>query len=337
MNKLNALRDHVDELDLEISLLLEKRQNTVDLIGKIKQQEEISVTDVAREADVLQKVEEAVQHPLLKESIGSIYKMIMDNSKIAQRLFSQPTCPFSRIGVVGLGLMGGSIFKALKLKNPSQTIFSSEKVEDLVSGCDLIILATPISTIEALSLRIAACQTPVIVIDIASVKGRVVDCFERLSQNGIEFVGTHPMSGTEKRGFANSQATMFVGNPWVVTPHKNNTEGTLERVEAFIRYLGSDPVVLDAAVHDSQAALISHVPGLLARSFLAFVRASDPESLTISGPGFRSFTRLAHDNGEMMAEMIATNRKNIQNLLKQWRHYEAHQAVSNGLDPVDDT
>ncbi len=237
--------------------------------------------------------------------------------------------------------MGGSICKAIKTKDPSIEIgtlmHESEDdslaqeggwvdhvyptMGDLLKNSELIILASPISTVIPLAEKIklhSANLEKLIVIDIASVKGDIVDAFEKLSCQNVEYLSTHPMAGKENRGFTHSQATLFVNRRWVIVPHKGNSLSGIKRIEEWIHFLGSNPISLDAKVHDHQAALISHIPSMLSKFYFDFVNSVDPESLTISGPGFQSFTRLAHANPEMRKEIAKYNQEAIHEYFEQW-------------------
>jgi prephenate dehydrogenase len=341
MNEIKNLRQQLDALDFEICSLLSQRMNVVDAIGDIKRDRQLNLKDQRREEMVLKHVEAVVQHPVLKESIANIYKVIMDESKIAQRFLRCSSFPFSKIGVIGLGLIGGSICKAIKVKKASATIgtlasaspdnilaFQERWVDkeyaslkELMLNCELLILAAPLSAILPLAEEIGSQRDGIeklVVIDVGSVKKEIVHAFESLSDEHLEFVGTHPMSGKETSGFANSQATLFVSHPWVIVPHLRNNPGTISAIIDFIQFLGAEPMGLDASKHDRRAALISHLPGMLSQAFLDFASSKDEEALQMAGPGFKSFTRLAHSNPEMRKQINESNKNEIQHYLREW-------------------
>jgi len=341
MDKLKKLRDRIDWLDSQIATLLDERMRAADQIGKIKRTCHHHVTDLLREDSVLNQVESIIRHPILKANISNIYGEIMQESRTAQNFFRYPNQPFRRIGIIGVGLMGGSICKGIKTKDSSIQIgalthaseddFLAQQggwidqtystIEDLIQNSDLIIFASPISTIIPLAEEIKLKTTSrLIVIDIASVKEEIVEAFEKLSCENMEYISTHPMAGKEKRGFVNSQATLFANRPWIIVPHKKNSSSGIESIKELIRFLGSEPICLEAKVHDQQAALVSHLPSILAKSYFDFVRSMDPESLKIAGPGFQAFTRLANDNNEMREEISKSN-QHIQGFLKKWLKY----------------
>src|SRR5579871_207399 len=151
----------------------------------------------------------------------------------------------NRISIIGLGLMGGSIAKALKKRTPHCQIASLQgdwndlqlakqngvidtlfkNWEELIAWSDWVILATPMSTLCKLADEIGKrCpkEKKLLVIDIGSVKNAVVPTFERLTKDGIEFLSTHPMAGKETWGFAHSDPDLFNGRPWIICPHVNN-------------------------------------------------------------------------------------------------------------------
>ena len=177
MDQLKKLRDRIDWLDSQIASLLNERMRASDQMGEIKRANHTDIADPSREKSVLHQVETMVQHPVLKADIVNIYKEIMSESKIAQQFLQHLSQPFRRIGIIGLGLMGGSIIKALKAKDPSVHIgctdyaskdaelaemsglidHKSKTLPDLVRDSELIILAVPISAVIPLAKEIRAC------------------------------------------------------------------------------------------------------------------------------------------------------------------------------------
>lgn len=239
-----------------------------------------------------------------------------------------------KCSILGLGLMGGSLVKALKEKgfylstvkregeNYSLIDKAYDSLGDMLKETDIVFLATPLSVIFPLAKEIASLakdsDRSLVVIDIGSVKTQIAELFRSLSSEKVEFVATHPMAGLEKSGYEHSMASLFVDAPWVITPHDKNQESTLEQVENLIRLLGARPLRLTPSEHDEQAALVSHLPYLISVSLLNFVKKKDPASLKIAGPGFKSMTRLAADNPDLRAEIGKYNQERIQRLLKDW-------------------
>lgn len=347
MHRLTRLRARIDWIDNQIAALLNERMLAVDQIGKIKKHTQQDIFDSSRESNILQHLESVVQHPVLKADIAHIYKEILQESKTAQKFFNHLQQPFSRIGIIGIGLIGGSICKGIKAKDssieintlvykPPREIIAAgdseiahaggwvdhiyDTLEDLVQNSELIILASPISTIIPYAEKIkhhAKGTKKLVVMDVASIKGEIADKFEKLSDGNVDFVGTHPMAGKEIGGFANAQPTLFVDRSWIMVPN-HTAPDVLAKIQELVLFLGAEPIHLDATTHDQQAALVSHLPSILSKAYFDFVSSIAPDSLQISGPGFQSFTRLAHDNDEMRAEISQYNHQYIKDYLDQW-------------------
>lgn len=230
-----------------------------------------------------------------------------------------------KIGVVGLGLIGGSIFKALcalrcnvyatsksistmvSAKKYSPNVFQS--VHDL-KHCDVIFVCTPMNkTIEILDKLDRILPPTTIVADVCSLKG-----FLSNKKYSYKFIPTHPMAGTESDGFDNAFESLFQGAKWVLTPPENIEDKDIETVTDIIKVLGSTPVIADAIEHDEAVALISHMPMLISQALFKTAQGNDL-ALKLASSGFRDMTRLAISNEEMANDMINLNSENIQNAL----------------------
>ncbi len=339
MDMLQAIRHHLDVIDTQIAALLRERIKVCKDIGNVKKASLLSIQDPAREKQVIDHVQEIAGHPLFQECMEEIYHAIFGASKKVQHFLSSETLSFRRIGIVGLGLMGGSLCKGLKTKDPSiqisSLIYPSEDyayaveqgwidqeyhtIQELAAASELLILATPISTICGLARQVASCQTSLIVLDLASVKQAITETFEALTNEKVDYVSSHPMAGREIQGCHASQALLFADQPWIMSAHAKNRVESLEKIEELIRFLGAHPVSLQAKDHDRKAALVSHVPGILSEAFFCFVRTVDKEACKIAGPSFASFTRMARDNPELRKEIVENNREIIWEFLTQWK------------------
>lgn len=216
-----------------------------------------------------------------------------------------------KIGVVGLGLIGGSIFKELSAKNydiaavsNSQTGKNICKTYEVLKDCDLVFVCTPMNkTLAVLAELENYLSSKTTVADVCSLKQFV--CQKEYSYN---FVPTHPMAGTEKQGFENSFEGLFNGAKWVICKNK---EKAGEELLKIIDVLGAKPVFTSAREHDEAVALISHMPMVISQAI--FKTASDNKlALEIAASGFRDMTRLAMSNTEMADDMVQMNSDNIQ-------------------------
>ncbi len=351
---LQQLRNQLDTVDSQIVKLIEERFQITDEVAVYKDIHGIPLTDRKRELELLETIRNKIQHPVLKEHISELYEKIFVLNKTA-RLFKQHKyLPFTKIGVIGMGFIGGSIVKGLKMKNPELEIYTVERdsddirlalsqkylsttvasMQELVDTVELIILASPIDTVVPLANQIVQCTSKnnLLVIDIASVKEHIVTEFENLSGETIEFLGTHPMAGSEKMGFEHAEGMVFVKKPWAITAHQNNTEESVRKIDQLIHYLGSSVVKVSATEHDEQVAGISHIVFLLSCYLYAFIEATQPKSLQLAGSGFESLTRLASGSPQMHTDIIIKNYDNIAVSLVAFMEFiKQHQLEKDSL------
>lgn len=223
-----------------------------------------------------------------------------------------------KIGIIGLGLIGGSLFKDLKALgydviavSKSQDGDSIYKNYDVLKDRDIVFVCSPINkTLEILDKLEQILRPETVVTDVCSLKE-----FVCTKKRPYKFVPSHPMAGTEHKGFENSFEGLFKGAKWVVTPVFGESE-TLIKV---IKQVGAIPVITTPQKHDEAAAMISHMPMVLAQAL--FLAASEnPLALEIASSGFRDMTRLALSNEEMACDMVSMNSKNIENsILKLYK------------------
>lgn len=230
-----------------------------------------------------------------------------------------------KIGIIGLGLIGGSIFKALcalkcdvyatsksnlTLKKAKQyTKKVSDSLDSLVN-CDVIFVCTPMNkTLEILDKLEEIIPKEMIVVDTCSLKKFVTE-----KKYSYKLVPSHPMAGTEHSGFDSSFEALFQGAKWVITPIKNTKKKDINKVKDIIEVLGAKPILTTAEEHDEAVALISHMPMLIAQSLFKNV-IDNKLALKLASSGFRDMTRLALSNVEMATDMINLNAQNVQNSL----------------------
>lgn len=226
-----------------------------------------------------------------------------------------------RIGVISLGLIGGSLFKCLAeteheiyaVTRNLQTISEAHKLSNNVSedinilkDCDVVFVASPINkTLEILNELNNIVKENCIVLDCASVKQFVM----KQDYNFI-FIGSHPMAGTEKNGYEHSFKELFEGAKWVLTPSKKATQKDILLVENIIAKTGAKVIISDAKEHDRAVALISHMPLLLSQALFKTAKNSEL-AMHLASSGFRDMTRLCMSNLEMAKDMREYNGKNI--------------------------
>lgn len=238
------------------------------------------------------------------------------------------------VGFVGLGLIGGSIAKAIKAFHPEIQIMAYMRTTDTLieaanegtvdiactavdsqfSACDCIFLCAPVSTnasyLEALKPVI---KEDCILTDVGSTK---TDIHERVIELGLEkhFIGGHPMAGSEKTGYANAKPHLIENAYYIITPSARVPKETVDAFVPFIASLKALPLVLDYRQHDFITASVSHLPHLIASSLVNLVHQLDGEEelmKRIAAGGFKDITRIASSSPEMWQQICITNKSNL--------------------------
>ncbi len=332
IKKLKEFREKINKVDLKIVKLLEKRLSMVHKINSLKDKLKLPLTSKKREKEIITNLLFKIHDDLLREYLPDFYEKIFNISKKA-RILKKQKIKIRDVGIIGLGLIGGSIAKTLKYIDKEIRIFGFfedrdskkayqnkiiDKILDLktlVKNSNLIVLSTPIEIIIPIAKKIKNFESEIkkgiLVIDTGSIKENIVNEFEVLSNNKIEFLGTHPMAGWHKTGFENSKIGLFINYPWIITPHKKNSKFSISFVSNFTKILGSKPFILSSKDHDKIIARISHFNYLLTLYLFAYVYEKNNEYLKYAGTGFKTVTRLVSSNPYMWNQIFLNNYENI--------------------------
>jgi len=240
---------------------------------------------------------------------------------------------FDKIGIVGLGLIGGSIALRARELWPSALVIAVDNkdvletamrlhaidvaADDLVvlAEADVVILSAPVKqNIAVLAELDANVRTPAVITDTGSTKRRIVSAAASLPPR-FAFVGGHPLAGAAHGGLEHARADLFVGRPWLVTPAgrpepsgRPEPDAALDNLTAFVRALGAEPRVVDADAHDRMLAFLSHLPQLTASALMQVVGdAVGADGLALAGRGLADTTRLASSPADIWRDIAATN------------------------------
>ncbi len=236
----------------------------------------------------------------------------------------------SKIAIIGLGLMGGSLALALKGRCAALYGIDSDRATlelacrqnivdradgdpaNLLPEADLVILAAPVLAILTLLEQLPSFTlNPCIVLDLGSTKRLIVEAMSRLPRH-FDPIGGHPICGKEKLSLANAERTLYYAAPFLLTPLKRTSERARAAAHQIIEAIGAKSTILDAAEHDRILASTSHLPFLIS-SALALATPTDVASFV--GPGFRSASRLAGTPMSMMLGVLQSNQENVLSVL----------------------
>ena len=221
---------------------------------------------------------------------------------------------FSRIAVIGRGLIGGSIELALARRVPDSSVLTLDRGERLVgiSDADLVILAAPVGANNRLLADIAPLiGRRALVTDVGSTKVSTV-----AAAAGLRFIGGHPVAGAAAGGRQAARADLFDGRPWILTPTTAADTNDVERLRRFVEALGARPVVMKAAEHDRIFAHVSHLPQLVVSALMDVVgRHGGIEAFAVAGAGLRDSTRLAGSPPDIWLDIVQQNGSNVRTAL----------------------
>lgn len=240
----------------------------------------------------------------------------------------------TKIAIVGLGLMGGSL--AMGLRGRCQTLLAVDPdpatrarslentVVDQISAdpaeilpqADLIVLAAPVGVILEFIPRLPKLvPQPVVILDIGSTKVQICQALDDLPPR-FETIGGHPMCGKAVNGLAHAEAGLFRDAPFAFTPLSRTTERARETADQLAYALHARPLWIGPNTHDSWVAATSHLPHFLAT---ALVLSTEAEASHLVGPGFRSTSRLAGSPSSVTLPIMETNRSHILEAIERFR------------------
>jgi prephenate dehydrogenase len=250
---------------------------------------------------------------------------------------------FEQLGLIGCGMMGGSFALALKRaglvkrvvgysKSPSTTerarqlgVIDVEAPSALlaVSGADLVLLAVPVSATEATFKAIRhLVRGNVLIMDVGSTKREVIDAARRVLKDQVGvFVPAHPIAGKEVAGVEHADADLYHGRQVILTPIERTQTAQLDKASQLWTALGCHVKQMSPEAHDAAYAAVSHLPHMVAFALMNAIQGQSDgaDFLSLAGPGFRDFTRIAASDPAMWRDVLMSNREE---LLAQSRHFQ---------------
>lgn len=244
-------------------------------------------------------------------------------------------------GFIGLGLIGGSIAKAIRQFHPHYRLIGYDiqsdstalavkegvldialsEINEAFSDCDYIFLCAPVSFNDENLLKLKEYITPnCLLTDVGSVKTDIHDHIEALGLCS-QFIGGHPMAGSERTGYINSKAILLENAYYILTPTKEVSDEKVNEYRELAASLGAIPLVLSYKQHDYVTAAVSHLPHVIASSLVNLIQEEDSENgimKKIAAGGFKDITRIASSSSAMWQQICMTNAENITALLDDY-------------------
>ena len=251
---------------------------------------------------------------------------------------------FQQLGLIGCGLIGGSFALALKRagmvkrvvgysKSPSTTErarklgvidVAAESALRAVAGSDIVLIAVPVAATETTFKAIRDLVEPgVLFMDVGSTKRDVVDAARRVLRERIRsFVPAHPIAGREVSGVEHADAALFSGRQVILTPLAQTAPELVQKATDAWSAVGAQVLKMTAENHDAAFAAVSHLPHLLAFAYFSAVvnQPAGRDYLSLAGPGFRDFTRIAASSPETWRDILVANREEVLKQSQRFRH-----------------
>ena len=258
----------------------------------------------------------------------------------------------NKITIVGVGLIGGSLAKALKEKNLAKTVFGygrdrsrleeakkhniiddySTQIEKAVNHADIIVIATPVGTFRNIFSEVKPLIVDeVIISDVGSTKTNIVDIAkEILGDKSQCFVPAHPIAGKEKSGFEASDGNLYIGKKVIITPIEDNSSESIQVIESMWKNVGAEVDFMSPQSHDDLLGMTSHLPHMLAFSLVNYLVDQNPSASIYAGGGFKDFSRIASGDAVMWRDICLQNKDKI---ITHLRGYQS--TVEELIDAID--
>jgi len=257
-----------------------------------------------------------------------------------------------KIGIIGLGLIGGSLAKALKFKLGAEIAAFNRSEDSLVaafnegvinnystsdlgifSDCDYIFICTPVDKIITYVEKLLPyIKKDCVITDGGSTKANICEQMERYKD--IYFIGGHPMTGSEKTRYSASKEYLFENAFYVICPNSGVPEAVVKKFFDIVKKIGAIPIVMDAERHDYTVAAVSHIPHIIASSLVNMVEKLDGKYRymhSLAAGGFKDITRIASGSPEMWQAICNENKAEILKVINSFKNIisEFEEALKN--------
>ena len=247
----------------------------------------------------------------------------------------------NKITIIGVGLIGGSLARALKERNLAKVVFgygrdqsrleeaqksniidaSSTNIKEAIDEANIIVIATPVGTFKDILHQIEPLiSSNVIITDVGSTKSDIVNIVnDVLRDKSSYFIPAHPIAGKERSGFEVSDSKLYDGKKVIITPQETNSPESIDVIDQMWKNVGADVDFMSAESHDNLLGMTSHLPHMLAFSLVNYLVDQNPNASIYAGGGFKDFSRIASGDAIMWRDICLQNKNQIMNHLKGYQ------------------
>ncbi|MCA8914647.1 MAG: bifunctional chorismate mutase/prephenate dehydrogenase [Planctomycetes bacterium] len=353
---ISALREEVDRIDAAMLKLLDQRIALARQISEAKRSAGMPLRDAEREHTMLNAARGAELENLRPEEAADFRSALLQLTRTSVSRHRRPPEPM-KIAIIGIGLIGGSLARALKTCQPEHQIVgvdldarlpaagqsglfdsleSPTNGDKAVKRADVVFLCTPLArTIELLPTLAQDVPKDAIVTDVVGVKQAVVQAAQEAFNfpDAPYFVGGHPMAGKARNGFEHSDARLFEDRAWVLTPDPHDPVDKLNRLGSLIESVGATVRLMSPGEHDRAMAAVSHLPQLISTALMLTAGRRDKG---VAGPALLEMTRLAASPAHLWNDLTVALKPELIADLQRLKSYltELEMAV-NFQEPLD--
>ena len=257
-----------------------------------------------------------------------------------------------KICIIGIGLIGGSLAKAIKKNHQSEIVFGYGRDEErleraqkgnlidqysvdigkALDGANIVIIATPVGSYESILKEMKPhISEDMVISDVGSTKVSVIEAVKTVFEGVLDnFIPAHPIAGKEKSGFEVSDADLFVNKKVIITPLENNNPESIKILTKMWEEIGAEVDFMSPQSHDDLLGMTSHLPHMLAFSLVNYLISKHPEASVYAAGGFKDFSRIASGDAIMWRDICLHNRDAIVEHIKGYQ-----ESLNTLVDAID--
>jgi prephenate dehydrogenase len=247
----------------------------------------------------------------------------------------------NKITIIGVGLIGGSLAKAIKENNLAKVVFGfgrdlnrlekaqkanvidqfSTNLKEAINDSDIVVIATPVGSFKEILSEIKPFLTgKIIITDVGSTKTNIASIVSQtLGEYSNCFIPAHPIAGKEKSGFEASESNLFKNKKVIITPLETNSSDSISLIQKMWQDIGADVDFMSPESHDELLGMTSHLPHMLAFSLVNYLISKNPSASIYAAGGFKDFSRIASGDNVMWRDICIQNKKQIINHIKGYQ------------------